>query len=97
MKDEIEITMNQKIYQIDAFATRLLAKLGNDGFSLALFGTKVADSEEFCKKSNTAGPIIADDHYYISSFDRFGSCHYSSSDIFKQSPREHDKRLIILL
>ena len=30
---------------------RLLAKLGDDGFSLVLFGTKVADSKEFCKKS----------------------------------------------
>jgi len=31
---------------------RVLAKLGNDGFSLALFRTKVADSKEFCKMSN---------------------------------------------
>jgi len=31
---------------------RLLAKLGDDGFSLVLFGTKVADSKEFCKKFN---------------------------------------------
>jgi len=30
---------------------RLLAKLGDDGFSLVLFGTKVADSKEFYKKS----------------------------------------------
>jgi len=38
---------------IDEFEdeTRLLAKLGDDGFSLVLFGTKVADSKEFCKKS----------------------------------------------
>jgi len=32
---------------------RLLEKLGDDGFSLVLFGTKVADSKKFCKKSNT--------------------------------------------
>ena len=31
---------------------KLLAKLGTDGFSLVLFGTKVSDSKEFCKKSN---------------------------------------------
>jgi len=31
---------------------RFLAKLGDDGFSLVLFGTKVADSKEFCKKFN---------------------------------------------
>ena len=30
---------------------RLLAKLGDDSFSLVLFGTKVADSKEFYKKS----------------------------------------------
>ena len=28
-------------------------KLGTDGFSLALFGTKVSDSKEFCKRFNT--------------------------------------------
>ncbi len=32
---------------------KLLAKLGTDGFSLVLFGTKVSDSKEFCKKSIT--------------------------------------------
>ena len=29
---------------------RVLAKLGTDGFSLVIFGTKVSDSKEFCKK-----------------------------------------------
>jgi hypothetical protein len=31
---------------------RLLVKLGNDGFSLILFGIKVAESKEFFKRSN---------------------------------------------
>ena len=31
---------------------RYLAKLGNYGFSLALFGTEVSNSKDFCKKSN---------------------------------------------
>ena len=35
----------------DILDIRVLAKLGNDGFSFALFGTKVADSKEFCKMS----------------------------------------------
>jgi hypothetical protein len=41
-----------KIYglKIRDIFTSVLAKLGTDGFSLVLFGTKVADSNEFCKK-----------------------------------------------
>ena len=34
------------------FFNRHLVKLGNDGFSLVLFGTKVSDSEKFYKRSN---------------------------------------------
>jgi len=33
------------------YSIRVLAKLGTDGFSLVLFGTKVSDSKEFCKMS----------------------------------------------
>ncbi len=38
--------------------TKLLAKLGTDGFSLVLFGTKVSNSKEFCKKSTIENYII---------------------------------------
>ncbi len=37
--------------------SKLLAKLGTDGFSLVLFGTKVSDSKEFCKKSSNPTDI----------------------------------------
>jgi len=44
--------------------TKVLAKLGTDGFSLALFGTKVSDSNEFCKKyTPTVLSIAGSDTY----------------------------------
>ncbi len=43
-------------------SNKLLAKLGTDGFSLVLFGTKVSVSKEFCKISNFFKHIKRIDH-----------------------------------
>ena len=48
----IEPRLKQELIESFIEDNRYLAKLGNDGFSLALFRTEVSDSKEFCKKSN---------------------------------------------
>jgi len=50
-KNEVKLLYSSHTIYPQILFIRLLSKLGDDGFSLVLFGTKVADSKEFCKKS----------------------------------------------
>jgi len=56
--DSLHLLLAWRYYRLKNY-NRLLAKLGTDGFSLAFFGTKVSDSEEFYNKSNNKEAVYS--------------------------------------